>query len=281
MNQHHYIHPSSSAAAMLIEKLCNSVTIKILRRAIFKYLPFLKMKSEVEGVVYVNWLIDTGAITQFVPNNVSLIDIDGKTILSVLTYKHGNFRPSILSFIRFIFPSPFQSNWRLYVSSLNNKTTSNTVLFIKNIMSSTLYTVGTRLFSDSMQTHLAKIFIHQIKNNKTKTQITKGTGSSPDFICNTEFSDTLNIPSKLAKHFGSDNQVIKYLCLQKYALNEGNDFKGICKAKIDLPIDINQIIPLSVTSLESKWLKTITQEATPFAFLVPNVKFEVLNEQMV
>lgn len=281
MNEHHYIHPSNNVASWLIEPLCNSAAIKKIRRTVFNVLPFLKMKSEVKGIVYVNWLVDTHVATQFVPSNVSLIDINGKTLLSVLTYKHGNFRPSIFSFIHFIFPSPFQSNWRFYASSLNDTTTSNTVLFIKNIMSSTLFTISTRLFSDAMQTHLASKFTHKIGKNQTNTLITQGSGSSPSFMCNTQFSDNFKIPSELSEHFGGDNQAIKYLCLQDFALSEGEDFNGVCKAEINLPINTTQIIPLSVTALESKWLNTITKEAEPFAFLVPSVKFEVLNEQLV
>jgi len=281
MNEHHYIHPTNNVSSWLIEPPCNSSAIKKIRRIVFNVLPFVKMKSEVKGVVYVNWLVDTHLAAQFVPDNVSLIDINGKTLLSVLTYQHGNFRPSIFSFIHFIFPSPFQSNWRFYTSSLNNTATSNTVLFIKNIMSSTIFTISTRLFSDAMQTHLANKFTHKIENNQTNTLITQGSGSSPSFMCNAKFSDELNIPSELSEHFGGDNQAIKYLCLQDFALSEGEDFSGLCKAEINLPINTTQIIPLSVTALESNWLRTITKEARPFAFLVPDVKFEVLNEQLV
>ena len=281
MNENHYIHPANSAVSWLIELLCNSAAIKKIRRAVFSSLPFLKMKSEVKGVVYVNWLVDTHMAARFVPNNISLIDINGKTLLSVLTYQHGNFRPSIFNFIYFVFPSPFQSNWRFYASSLNDAATSNTVLFIKNIMSSTLFTISTRLFSDAMQTHLSNEFTHAVENNQTNTLITQGSGSSPDFMCNTQFSDDFKIPSELSEYFGGDKQAIKYLCLQDFAFSEGEDFNGVCKAEIKLPIDTSQIIPLSITAFESDWLNAITKEAMPFAFFVPSVQFEVLNEQLV
>jgi len=111
--------------------------------------------------------------------------------------------------------------------------------------------------------------------------ITSGTGSSPNFVGNTQFSDNFKTPSELTDYFGDTSQVINYLCLQDFALSQGDDFNGICKAEIKLPIDTKNIIPLTITALDSHWLKNIIGEARPFAFLVPSVKFEVLHEQLV
>lgn len=237
MHENHYVHPSSHVIARLIESVCNCAGIKKVRRIVFNRLPFLKMRSDVKDIVYLNWLVDRTEVAKLIPNNVSVIEINGKTLISVLTYKHGKFRPSIFNVIRFAFPSPFQTNGRLYVSSLNNEATAKTVLFIKNIMSSTLYTIGTRVFSDAMQTHLANTFTHKIENNTVKTMITQGKGSSPELTCDMLIAHDFNIPIELSRYFGSDEEVIKFICFQDYALNVGSDFNGLCKAEINLPID--------------------------------------------
>jgi len=235
----------------------------------------------VKNVVYLNWLVDIDKIHSLVPEGVRVVDINGKTIFSILTYQHGHFRPVFADIFKFAFPSPLQSNWRLYIDSVKRTKVERTVLFIKNILNNKVFTLGTRLSSDAMLTHYTDEFIHCENGRTFTTEITPKLGSSPDLKCNLQHSETLNIPQELVDYFGSQQASLNYLCLQDYSITESPDVKGLCKAEIELPIDMQSIKPLSMQDFESKWLSAIVKGGVPFAFLIPSVDFKVVDEDII
>lgn len=201
--------------------------------------------------------------------------------MTVLTYRHGHFRPSIFNPLKRLFPSPLQSNWRLYLSPENPQTREQSVLFLKNIMSSPVFTLATRLASDAMLTHLPRNFKHGVTGDEYFTNIVPGNGSSPDLQSTCSKTPKFELPKALISKFGSKEKLLKYLCQQDYAFTEADDINGICKSQIDLSIDINQVIPLKVNDFKSNWLADITDGSQPFAFAIPAVHFSVLNETIV
>ena len=164
-----------------------------------------------------------------------MIDIHGKTLFTILTYHHGHFRPSVMNYLKLLFPSPLQSNWRFYLDTVNRKNVNSSVWFLKNIMNNSLYAVGTHLASDIMQTHRANSFSHFINENTVETEITSGVGSSPGFSCRARVTDDLEVPDELLVLFGSHKSALNYLCLQHSAISEGIDFVRqtlICRLKL-------------------------------------------------
>jgi len=248
---------------------------------VFNVIPFPKLRSDVEGIIYLNWVVDRQAVQSLVPEGVKLLDIGGKTIFSILTYRHGNFRPAIANWFRYLFPSPLQSNWRFYVESVGGQLIDKTVLFIKNIMDNLLFVVGTRISSDAMLTHYARKFALQIEENNMELSIDPEDGSSPDIDCQLERSANFDFPEVLVQYFGSETGLLEYLCLQHSALTESQDIDGICKADIDLPIDLTTVKALSVLNVKSNWLLEHQIVGQPFAFYVPKVEFRVLNETII
>ena len=281
MNENSYIHPKKGLLTLLTEAICNSNRLRAIRRRLFGFIPFLKLESSVVDIVYCNWLVDLDKVDHLCPDQASLININGKTILSILTYKHGNLRPSILNSIKVLFPSPMQSNWRFYLSGLNGDKSSGSVLFIKNIMSNLLFTIGTRISSDAMLTHYPATFKHGSESGRFITEITPGLGSSPDLLMESVQGDQLELPNELIEYFKSEEAVLEYLCMQEVAYTEASDVKGLCKAEIELPINTNTVIPLKIESISSSYLSEITGDSKPFAFLVPKVHFGIISEAIV
>ncbi len=257
--------------------------IKKLRRGLFRLVPFPQLESDVTDIVYLNWLIDIEKVAHLCPDRATLVDINGKTILSVLTYRHGHFRPLFLRPLKKFFPSPYQSNWRLYLQQFDGKSTQNSVLFLKNMMNSLLFALGTRLMSDAMLTHWPKVFRHARDGHLYETVIA-GNSHIPDLFSRCSVVSDWSLPPELIEHFGSQEKLLQYLCLQDFSYTEVSDIEGICKAQIDLPINTEEIIPLMVESLESQWLDNVLGADavdSVFAFAVPSVHFRVLSESVI
>jgi hypothetical protein len=170
-----YKHPQRGRFGRAVESLANSTTLARMRHAVASRLPFLRLESEVTDVVYLTWLVPLGACDAFLPQGVRLWQKNGLTPFTVLTYRHGHFGPSALGGLRKLFPSPLQSNWRLYLEQAPaGAPPGRTVLFLKNVMNSLVYSLGTRLFSDALPTHLAAGFVHRIDALASQTEIAAG-----------------------------------------------------------------------------------------------------------
>lgn len=116
MHDNRYRHPHPGRFGRLLNRLANSARLAELRQGVMARLPFLTLASEVRDVIYVSWLVDAGAAQALLPAGVALWQRNGKTPLTVLTYRHGHFGPAMLERLRRLLPSPLQSNWRLYLA---------------------------------------------------------------------------------------------------------------------------------------------------------------------
>ena len=99
------------------------------------------------------------AARALVPPRMTLATREVRVLLTVLSYRHGHFGPALAGPLRRLFPSPLQSNWRLYVDALDGAPLpAPTVFFLANVFDGALYALGTRLFSDALPSHLARRF---------------------------------------------------------------------------------------------------------------------------
>jgi len=281
MTDNFYIHPTRSLWGKSLNFFCNNKTIRATRRFFFSRLPFLKMRSEIKDVVYVNWLVDHHKACRFLPPNISPINFQGKTLFTILTYKHGNFRPSLLSFAKFAFPSPLQSNWRFYIDKIDGESVEQKVWFVSNVMDNLLYALGTRWFSDAMLTHFPPSFRFLKSENSFDIEIGAGAGSCPHLKIDASVGEKFEMPESLSEFFGSAEKALRFICFQDFAVTRHNDFAGYCQTRIDLPIDISQIVPLEINECYSQTLSNLIGNITPFAFLVRDINFEVLDEKII
>ena len=273
-----YRHPHNSWLGRAAAGLANSPALARLRRGIMSHLPFLKLESDVRDVVYLTWLIDAAAAEKLIPAGVSLWQCEGKTLFTVLTYRHGHFGPAFLGPLRRLFPSPLQSNWRFYLGP-----DEGTVFFVKNVMNSFVHALGTRLFSDVLQTHLAAEFTHSGDGGRFESLISPGQGSSPSLGCVAELDGGRQLPANFSGLFDDWDHAVKFLAIQHKAIALDGRGSRQAESEISLPIDLAQVMPLraSAEQVYCSLLDHLKPLGAPFCFMVPSVKFGVLSERLL
>ncbi|MGU7774767.1 DUF2071 domain-containing protein [Burkholderia sp. MR1-5-21] len=279
-----FIHPSVGVVGKLANRIVGNRPLLRTRRALLSRLPFLQLASDVQDVVYCTWAVNVADVAHLVPAGVALAARNGKTLFTILTYAHRHFGPCAAGPLRRVFPSPLQSNWRLYVDMLPGQVPAEqTVLFVKNVFDHPLYAIGSRLFSDALPSHLAKRFEHDARNGRFSTLLSGGDGSAPDFRCVAEKTSERGLPAELAPFFDSWRSAVSFLSLQHSALAHVEDCDGLAHAGIDLPIDVDAVEALRLTepAVGGEFLQRIGAVGTPFCFVVPGVAFRVLWERLL
>ncbi|WP_322085414.1 DUF2071 domain-containing protein [Burkholderia sp. BCC1999] len=279
-----FVYPSAGIAGRLANRIVASGPLLRARRALLSRLPFLQLASDVENVVYCTWVVDVAAVAHLVPRGVTLASRDGRTLFTTLTYAHRHFGPRLAGPLRHMFPSPLQSNWRLYVDALpDGKPAERTVLFVKNVFDHPLYALGSRLFSDALPSHLARRFTHEVRDGRYDTLLASGGGSAPDFRCTAEASDDRTLPTAFAPFFSDWRAAVASLSLQHATIAHVADCDRLAHASIDLPIDIDAVRPLKSVGPTGggNFLARIGATGEPMCFVVPDVAFRVLSERLL
>ena len=276
--------PRRSPIHWLTAALSNSKLLARSRRKFTSFFPFLKLRSDVKDVVYMNWIIEVDKVRHFIPDGLELWEKDGKTIFTILTYRHGSFGPSFLGPFRRLFLSPLQSNWRLYLKSAPpNVAQGSTVLFLKNSMSSHLYALGTRVFSDVLATHLPRKFNHKKKDSGFETSIFPGKGSAPELKCFVEASDEKTIDKVFSELFDSWEEIVDFLSFQDAAVSYTDRDSIFAFSQIELPIDTSTIQPMELQS--EGFLCPMLEELEPIGeslcYRIPEVRFLATSETLI
>lgn len=241
------------------------------------------LASDVRDVVYLTWIVPVAAVREFVPQGIRIIERDGLTLFTVLTYRHGHFGPAFLGPLRRWFPSPLQGNWRLYVESIEGiGNTGRVVLFVRNVFDSLLYVLGSRLGSDALPSHLPARFIHECSGEGYRTQLESGRGSAPDLSSSTVRSRVRALPEGFERFFGAWEEAVSFLCHQEAAVVAVEDEGRVAHARISLPIDIATAESLeSVATSCRGFLEQVGATGKPFCFAVPRIRFSVLSERLL
>ncbi|TCM17817.1 uncharacterized protein DUF2071 [Novosphingobium sp. PhB165] len=262
--------------------LANSLMLKRIRRGLLGRLPFPVLESQVRDIIYANWVVPIAAVADRIPSGVRLVERNGQTILTVLTYAHGHFGPVQAGPLRRLFPSPLQSNWRLYVADIDGKTpVEDTVLFVANAFDSDLYALGTRVFSDAMLSHRAEYFEHRTVNGAWLTRL-GGRGSAPSLNLHVGRIGQGELPQTFRPFFASLPVALQKLCLQHAAIAPTERSDRLALAGIDLPIALDTVQFLQVLRYEpGELLKQWQAGDVPFCFRVPSVRFRAVSERLI
>lgn len=274
-----YVHPRAGRFGTMVASVLDCATLARVRHAVMRRLPFVQMASDVRDVVYLTWLVDAVAARALLPTGVTLRERDGLTPFTILSYRHGHFGPAFFGPLRRLFPSPLQSNWRLYLEGEG----AATVWFVKNIMDSLAYAAGTRLFSDIMQTHLAERFVCERRGDAVDVAIGAGQGSAADFFCSAATGGERRLPPRFGALFDNWHQAAAALALQERAIGWSERFHRLVSAEIALPVDVDSVLPLRVApgAWRCPLLDQLRPVGEPFGFLVPSVPFRVLSERLL
>lgn len=272
-----YRHPHPGLPGRLLARLLNARGPARLRQALLSRLPFPVLRSSVRDVVYVTWMVDAGAARALLPPGLAPWERGGKTPFTVLTYRHGHFGPAWAGPLRRLFPSPLQSNWRLYLDA-----PAGSVYFVGNLMDSPLYVAGTRLFSDIMQTQLPARFAHARAGDAVCTRIEPGPGSAPALAHTVVPALERTLPPAFAQAFGTWQEAVAMLARQDLALGWSGRLGKLVEARIALPIPLDEVQAMApVAEPACALLERLPPAGAPLCFLVPRVQFAVLGERLV
>jgi hypothetical protein len=277
-----YRHPRAGWPGRLFAALANCTHFASVRQAILSRLPFLTLHSDVRDVVYVSWLVDAEAAQRLLPAGVTLWQRDGKTPLTVLTYRHGHFGPALAGPLRKLLPSPLQSNWRLYLEHTPPGAPDvPCVYFLKNIMDSLPHALGTRLFSDILPTHLAESMTLDVTATQAGCSIASGTGSAPVLDVQADIVADRTLDARWQALFGSWRDAVAFLACQDAAIAQVPRNGKLVFGEIDLPVELDQVQALAALRADCGLLAQLPPVSTPFAFLVPRVPFKALSERLL
>ncbi|CDG83375.1 hypothetical protein [Janthinobacterium agaricidamnosum] len=202
----------------------------------------------------------------------------------MLTYRHGHFGPALLGPLRTLFPSPMQSNWRLYLEQAPAGAPQvSTVFFLKNIMNSLVYALGTRLFSDVLPTHLAASFTHRSEGGVVESGIVPGAGSAPALACAARVGHDKSLAPVFAEAFGNWQNAVQFIACQDAAIAHVERLGRLALGEIQLPVDLAHVLPLQLEpgAAQCSLLAQLPVSEGPFGFMVPAVKFHVLSERLL
>jgi hypothetical protein len=273
-----FLHPNNNLFSSLINTILNNHSLISVKQKLNRPFNNVILKSNITNVVYLNWMLPLEQVKHLIPSGFELQDFENDTVLSILNYKHGNFGPNFLKPIKNILGSPKQSNWRLYLKPKSG--TTSTVVFLSNVMSSEIYSIGSRIFSNIMDTHYPKSFTHEKIDKKLIGKIVKGNSNSPELDLQATIGKDWIIPHSFQKISKDNIEIIKWITQQNFAINFLPNNK-YCLAEINLDFQINEILPLKIDFLASSTLENYIDFSQCFAFLIPEVKFTNLSEKII
>jgi hypothetical protein len=271
-----WVVPKEMMLAGLIQ-LCGES--KFLRR-LFEFIPPVSLASEIDGVLYINYLLPADTLISLVPKHLELQRLGPNkdlALFSILCFEHKNFGPKFFGPLRKLMPGGVVSNWRIHVTEPRSGLSG--IYFLSNATNKIAISLGARLLSEAMPMHLADSAFVEIKEKSVLAKIKPGTGSSPDLEADLHLSDNASISSTLPAEwlncFGSLEAFLNYCVPQERAISSQEFLNRICFQEINLNIDINSC-KLLAGHINSKAAESIAGKAEALCFRTGplNFKFE-------
>lgn len=254
-------------------------------RDLGRLVPFMPLRSDIEDVVYLNWLVPTTAAQGVLPKPLVCDDLDGMTAVSILTYRHGHFGPSIFGPLRKLMPSPSQSNWRLYIEPVPASGERDAIYFFKTALDSIPHVMGAHLVADGLPVHLAQRVEHTRASDTITSLVDPGGGSAPGLRSVVTEDDQGQLPPAWQGRFSDWESAVHYLVEQNRALFIDADAGSVCESQIHIPMEHKTIVPVTITSFEIDGIPAELlpqdQNSTLLGFVVPSVRFDALRESPV
>ena len=268
-------------------------------RDLFRPMPTLVMGSDISDIVYLNWLVPAAAAQQWLPAPLHVHDLQGMTVLSILSYRHGSFGPVRLGPLRRLFPSPAQSNWRLYLAHPDTEPRAerDAIYFIHTAFDNAPLATAARLLADGLPAQVPTTMLHQRRGRQLETRITTHPEQPAQLhviveedvlveedVIVEESGDpdhAISLPAAWAAHFRDTEEALRYLVEQNRAVAVDGARGEVFESAIAIPIDIGTIRPATVKHVEAPWLDGLIGNAAPFAFVVPAVSFRALGERSI
>jgi hypothetical protein len=264
-------HPSGGPIARALDALANSRFCG----AVLEPLPEVEMRSDIQNVVYVSYLVPAHVAEALVPPGLELSRLgpDGKwALFTFLTYQHGHFGFAFLGPLRKLLPSPVQTNWRIHVS--NPETGHRGIYFLTNAITSAMPALAARLTTEGMPMHvLARGSVEKNGDGAVAIALDPGGGSAPDAIVDvTPQTAHPELAGAWAECFSDFRDFLRYCVPQDRAMSSQPWKNRVSRQEIDLGIPIEACVPVT-GNVASRAARAIAGDAEPLCFYVPNVHF--------
>ena len=263
-------HPGSGVFPQLCELVANSH----LARRLGQYIPAASMSSDITDVIYINYLVDAALLEPLAvaPLELQRLGPQGRyAMFTFLTFRHGAFGPSAFGPLRQIWPSPIQSNWRIYVT--NPTTSTRGVQFITTAITTVVHALCSRILADGVPMHIpAAAKIRRHSNGSIELRIDPGSGSAPDVKAELYVSNVGALPPPWNHCFKSWQDMLEYCVPQDRALCIQPGTSRVMRQEISLTIPLDTCKPLTGL-VTSSTADAITRGAQPLCFLVDQVGF--------
>jgi len=268
-------HPSKSRFARALELVANSR----LLGALLEPLPSFAMESDIEDVVYVNYVVRAERLALLVPEGLELQRFgpgDSYALFTFLTYRHGHFGFRFLGPFRRFMPSPIQSNWRIHVRDPVRGTIG--IHFVTTALTSTTFALGARMLTEAMPMHVfAAASVTRNEAGTIRLELDPGHGSAPDAIATLEPAERPELDGAFAESFSDYVAFLEYCVPQDRALSTQPYSNRLTRQEIDLGIPVSHCEPLR-GEVCSRSARSIVGDAPSLSFRVPSVRFRFLVE---
>lgn len=270
-------HPGGGIVARGVELLANSR----VARAVGVMLPSFGMSSDVEDVVYMNWLVEADRLETLVERGLRLrrLGPGGRyAVFSILTFRHGHFGPTFFGPLRRVWPSPVQSNWRVHVE--NPRTGVRGIQFLTTAITSTPHALATRLLAEGVPMHVPAAARVEREGRAVSVTIEPGRGSAPDVRASLVPSAEPEMTGRWKVCFATWGEMLAYIVPQDRAMCVAwrGGQRWVVRQEIELGIPLSSCVPMS-GSVESAAAGAVVGEAGgALCFVVERVAFSFTRE---
>ncbi len=267
-------HPAHNPLARIADAIANSRLLS----AWVEPLPIAPMVSDIEDVVYVNYLVPAAAVERFVPWGLELERLGPEqseprwALFSVLTYRHGHFSFRFLGPLRRLFPSPVQSNWRIHVR--DPRTGVRGIYFVTNAIDFAMPALAARLFTEGMPMHVfsRSRVARDEGTGRVEFEFESGDGSAPSAKGALEPAEAPTLEGPWRECFGDWQGFLRYCVPQNRAMSGQPWHERVTRHEITLPIALDAVQPLR-GRVSSTTASEIVGDAAPLCMRVAGLHF--------
>lgn len=263
-------HPRRDAFGKALTAIGNS---RLLRYAC-ESIPSIKMISDIEDVVYLNYLIDASRIEPLVPCGLELQRLGPNktlTLFSVLTYRHGHFGPAMLGHFRRMLPSPVQSNWRIYVRDQEGVAG---IYFLTTAVTATTVSLGARIMAEGLPMHVPQSGAVTCREQAgIEITLVSGAGSAPDLQAKLKACQRPELEGNWKDCFDDFDSFLAYCVPQDRAISVQPWYRQCTRQEIDLGIALTDCEPMSAEIISTAIDTIAGVGESAVCFRVPKVSF--------
>jgi hypothetical protein len=240
--------------------------------------PMVALRSDIEDVLYVSYVVPADRLAALVPAGLELQRLGpggAHALFTFLSYRHGHFGPRLLGPLRRLLPSPVQSNWRIHVRE--PRTGAVGVYFVSTAISATAYALGARLLAEGMPMHVPLHAEISARAGAFHLRLDPGAGSAPD-------AEAILTPTEAPTDgpwrvcFATWRDFLAYAVPQDRAFTTDPALGRVIRLEIDLGIPLGACQPLA-GEVRSRAARVIAGDAEAFSFRVPRVAFLFRGEE--